>query len=240
MTQYLLRRMAGMVVVMFLVATIVFVIAHVIPGDPGGSDVGTGGYRGRYRSAAQPARPRCVAAGAIYRIPALGDPAATGRVDLPQSQRDAGAGGTSATDLAAHGAGRRARDADRRTDRRAVGGEARQPGGSGADRGLHGRRQPTELLDRTDPDRIPGGAAARAAGRRLRATGCRSPGTTHLPDHAGDRTWHPQFGTHHPLHAHQHVGRAAGGLRAHRASQRAGADDGDLQACVPQRAHVRC
>ena len=34
MTQYLLRRMAGMVVVMFLVATIVFVIAHVIPGDP--------------------------------------------------------------------------------------------------------------------------------------------------------------------------------------------------------------
>ena len=34
MIQYLLRRMAGMVVVMFLVATIVFVIAHVIPGDP--------------------------------------------------------------------------------------------------------------------------------------------------------------------------------------------------------------
>ena len=34
MTRYLLRRLAGMVVVMFLVATIVFVIAHVIPGDP--------------------------------------------------------------------------------------------------------------------------------------------------------------------------------------------------------------
>src|SRR6516164_4910500 len=34
MTQYLLRRLAGMIVVMFLVATIVFVIAHVIPGDP--------------------------------------------------------------------------------------------------------------------------------------------------------------------------------------------------------------
>ncbi|HSU07044.1 MAG TPA: ABC transporter permease [Acetobacteraceae bacterium] len=34
MTNYLLRRLAGMVVVMFLVATIVFVIAHVIPGDP--------------------------------------------------------------------------------------------------------------------------------------------------------------------------------------------------------------
>jgi peptide/nickel transport system permease protein len=33
-TRYLLRRIAGMVVVMFLVATIVFVIAHVIPGDP--------------------------------------------------------------------------------------------------------------------------------------------------------------------------------------------------------------
>jgi peptide/nickel transport system permease protein len=34
MTRYLLHRFAGMVVVMFLVATIVFVIAHVIPGDP--------------------------------------------------------------------------------------------------------------------------------------------------------------------------------------------------------------
>ena len=34
MTRYLMRRLAGMLVVMFLVATIVFVIAHVIPGDP--------------------------------------------------------------------------------------------------------------------------------------------------------------------------------------------------------------
>lgn len=34
MTHYLLRRLAGMIFVMFLVATIVFVIAHVIPGDP--------------------------------------------------------------------------------------------------------------------------------------------------------------------------------------------------------------
>lgn len=34
MTEYILRRIAGMVVVMFIVATIVFVIAHVIPGDP--------------------------------------------------------------------------------------------------------------------------------------------------------------------------------------------------------------
>jgi peptide/nickel transport system permease protein len=34
MTHYLLNRLAGMIVVMFLVATIVFVIAHVIPGDP--------------------------------------------------------------------------------------------------------------------------------------------------------------------------------------------------------------
>ena len=34
MTCYLLRRLVGMVVVMFLVTTIVFVIAHVIPGDP--------------------------------------------------------------------------------------------------------------------------------------------------------------------------------------------------------------
>jgi peptide/nickel transport system permease protein len=34
MTRYVLRRLAGMIVVMFLVATIVFVISHVIPGDP--------------------------------------------------------------------------------------------------------------------------------------------------------------------------------------------------------------
>src|SRR5215469_6739475 len=34
MTHYLLRRLAGMLIVMFLVATIVFIIAHVIPGDP--------------------------------------------------------------------------------------------------------------------------------------------------------------------------------------------------------------
>ena len=34
MTSYILRRLAGMVVVMFIVASIVFVIAHVIPGDP--------------------------------------------------------------------------------------------------------------------------------------------------------------------------------------------------------------
>jgi peptide/nickel transport system permease protein len=34
MTGYILRRIAGMVVVMFLVATIVFLISHVIPGDP--------------------------------------------------------------------------------------------------------------------------------------------------------------------------------------------------------------
>ena len=34
MTRYLLCRLVGMVVVMFIVTTIVFVIAHVIPGDP--------------------------------------------------------------------------------------------------------------------------------------------------------------------------------------------------------------
>jgi peptide/nickel transport system permease protein len=34
MTGYVLRRIAGMVVVMFVVATIVFLISHVIPGDP--------------------------------------------------------------------------------------------------------------------------------------------------------------------------------------------------------------
>jgi peptide/nickel transport system permease protein len=34
MTRYVFRRLAGMIVVMFLVATIVFVISHVIPGDP--------------------------------------------------------------------------------------------------------------------------------------------------------------------------------------------------------------
>ena len=34
MRQYVLQRLFGMVAVMFLVATIVFVIAHVIPGDP--------------------------------------------------------------------------------------------------------------------------------------------------------------------------------------------------------------
>jgi peptide/nickel transport system permease protein len=34
MQAYILRRLVGMVVVMFLVASIVFVIAHVIPGDP--------------------------------------------------------------------------------------------------------------------------------------------------------------------------------------------------------------
>jgi peptide/nickel transport system permease protein len=34
MTSYVLRRLAGMVLVMFIVVSIVFVIAHVIPGDP--------------------------------------------------------------------------------------------------------------------------------------------------------------------------------------------------------------
>jgi peptide/nickel transport system permease protein len=34
MTHYILRRLGGMVAVMFIVATIVFLIAHVIPGDP--------------------------------------------------------------------------------------------------------------------------------------------------------------------------------------------------------------
>ena len=34
MTGYVLRRIAGMVVVMFVVATIVFLISHIIPGDP--------------------------------------------------------------------------------------------------------------------------------------------------------------------------------------------------------------
>ncbi len=34
MTEYVLRRIAGMVVVMFIVTSIVFVISHVIPGDP--------------------------------------------------------------------------------------------------------------------------------------------------------------------------------------------------------------
>jgi peptide/nickel transport system permease protein len=33
-TSWLIRRFLGMIVVMFLVATIVFVIAHIIPGDP--------------------------------------------------------------------------------------------------------------------------------------------------------------------------------------------------------------
>ena len=63
MTQYLLRRMAGMVVVMFLVATIVFVIAHVIPGDPAAVMLGPAATADDIARAAQPARPRCFAAG---------------------------------------------------------------------------------------------------------------------------------------------------------------------------------
>lgn len=34
MTDYVLRRIAGMVIVMFIVTTIVFLISHIIPGDP--------------------------------------------------------------------------------------------------------------------------------------------------------------------------------------------------------------
>ncbi len=41
MTNYVLRRLVGMFVVMFIVATIVFVIAHIIPGDPAGVMLGS-------------------------------------------------------------------------------------------------------------------------------------------------------------------------------------------------------
>ncbi len=41
-----------------------------------------------------------------------------------------------------------------------------------------------------------------------------------------------------PLHPHQHNGCAAGGLRENRPRQGLGAGDRDLQACVPQCAHL--
>jgi len=37
---YILRRLAGMIAVMFIVATLVFAIAHIIPGDPAGVMLG--------------------------------------------------------------------------------------------------------------------------------------------------------------------------------------------------------
>ena len=78
MTRYLLRRLVGMVVVMFLVTTIVFVIAHVIPGDPAAVMLGPSAHRRRYCRAAQPAWPRCAVACAICAVPELGDPPEAG------------------------------------------------------------------------------------------------------------------------------------------------------------------
>ena len=72
MTRYLLRRLAGMVVVMFLVATIVFVIAHVIPGDPAAVMLGPSATAADIAALRSTARPRCVAACAVCAVPGLG------------------------------------------------------------------------------------------------------------------------------------------------------------------------
>ena len=62
MTRYLTSRLAGMVVVMMLVATLVFFITRLAPGDPAAIMPGD---RRRYREAARIVWPRQAAAGAI-------------------------------------------------------------------------------------------------------------------------------------------------------------------------------
>jgi hypothetical protein len=115
-------------------------------------------------------------------------------------------------------------------------GKAWQRGGSGGDGGLHGRRQPASFwIGLTLIEYL--------AVRRhvLPVAGYGPPDETALerltylimPALAlGIRTRRC-----HPLHPHQHVGCAAGGLRVNRTRQGPGAGDRDLQTCVPQCSH---
>ncbi len=219
MTEYLLRRLAGMVVVMFLVATIVFMIAHVIPGDPAAVMLGSAAtaadiaaLRSRLGLDASLPVQYVQFLESVVRL-RLGNSIFLGRsvtqalaerapLTLQLTLLAAGLATLIGVPIGVLSAVKRGSLVDQ-----------------AADGSLHGRGQPAELLDRADPDRIPCRAAACAAGGRLRAARRDRPATPYLSDHAGDCARHPEFGADHPLHPHQHAGCAAGGLRAHCARQ---------------------
>ena len=182
-----------MVVVMFLVATIVFVIAHVIPGDPAAVMLGSSATAAdiaalRSRLGLDASLPvqyvqfldsvvRLRLGELIFLsrsvIQALAERAP---LTLQLTVLAAGLATLIGVPIGVLSAVKRGSLV-----------------GPDADRRLHGRRQSAELLDRPDPDRIPGGAVARCC--RSPATGRPTPvsGAPALPHHAGYRARHPEL-----------------------------------------------
>jgi len=64
--RFVLARLSGLVIVMFLVATIVFVISRVIPGDPAAVMLGAAATAEDAARLKAPARPRRAPTAAIY------------------------------------------------------------------------------------------------------------------------------------------------------------------------------
>ena len=238
MTRYLLRRLAGMVVVMFLVATIVFVIAHVIPGDPAAVMLGpsaTAADIAALRSRLGLDAPLPVQyvqfLHSVIRL-RLGESIFLSRsvtqalaerapLTLQLTVLAAGLATLIGVPIGVLSAVKRGSVVDQVLTAAAMAGAS----------------LPSFWIGLTLIEYL----AVRLHLLPVAGYGPPDAGVLerlYLSHHAGDRAWHPEFGAHHALHPHQHAGRAAGGLRAHRARQGSGAGNGDLQACVPQCAHL--
>ena len=233
MTRYLLRRLVGMVVVMFLVTTIVFVIAHVIPGDPAAVMLGpsaTAADIAALRSrlgldAPLPVQYAQFLDSVIHLR--LGESIFLGRsVTLALAERApltlqltvlaAGLATLIGVPIGVLSAVKR--------------GVVDQVLTAAA---MAGASLPSFWIGLTLIEYL----AVRL--RLLPVAGygppdASVPGAHVLSHHARHRAWHPELSAHHALHSHEHAGRIAGGLRAHCARQGSATGNGDRQTCVPQ------
>ena len=179
MTRYLASRFAGMVIVMLLVATLVFFITRLAPGDPAAVMLGEQATRRRHRAAARVVWARQAAAGAVRLLAGRARARQSRPVDLPAAAGDAGAAGARRADVLPDAVLDRHRDADRRSLRHRRRRLARQDDRPGL-LGLRdaGREHP-ELLVRPDPDadlrggpRLVSGGRLRRSRRAARPNGC--------------------------------------------------------------------
>ncbi len=219
-----------MVIVMLLVATLVFFITRLAPGDPAAVMLGeqaTAADIAQLRASygLDKPLPRAVRllagrAGARQSRP----------VDLPAAAGDAGAARARRADVLPDAVLDRHRDADRRSVRHRRRRVARQDGRPGLLGIRDAGREHPELLVRTDPDAdlrggprlVPGGRL-----RRSRRAAVRSPASSGA---AVDRARRGQLGADPALHAGEHARRPRRGSHPHGARQ--GAVGSDASCCT--------
>ena len=206
-----LRRIGGMLVVMFFVATVGVRDRPHHPRRPGRRHARLLRHRGGCRGVAHPSGPGRTPAHPIPAFPCRHPPPGPRPIPVPEPKRRGRPAQPRRRHHPAHFARRPARHPHRRARRRLL-----RPAPGWLARSIrhrigHDRRQPAQLLDRPDPDRIPRRAPEILPRRRLWRPRCRVADASPQPDPARHRRGPAQYGADHAPHPHRHARRAGRG-----------------------------